>query len=68
MGLGECESLAVTLLCQLVDDGASGIGESHDLRALVEGFAGRIVDGCANDFEIGGRINAHNLCMSATHQ
>lgn len=52
MGFGEAEALRIALGGQTVDVRPSGIGETHYLGALVERFAGGVVDGLAKNFHI----------------
>ena len=48
-GSGEGVGVGVGALGEPVDDGASGISEAEDLGGLVEGLAGGVVEGGADD-------------------
>ena len=49
--LRECEGdgVRVAVLSECVDPGTAGIAEAEELGDLVEGFAGSVVDGAADE-------------------
>ena len=51
----------------LVDDWAAGVVQIQNTCGFVEGFAGRIVDGPADQFQIGWRTAIVDMCVSPAH-
>ena len=64
----EPECLGISLLGQTVDHRAAGIGEPHDLCALVESLAGGVVDRRADDLHPEGRVHTHDLRVPAADE
>ena len=65
MGLCELVGVGIALACEPVDDRASRIAESHDLGALVDGFACSIVDGLSEHLHVVVCVYAYNLRVSS---
>ena len=61
MGFGKLEGLGVTFGGQAIDDGTTGIRQTHDLGTLVKGLTRCIVDGLSQHLHIARRIDFDNL-------
>ena len=68
VGLAEGVGFGVSRTGQLVDDGAAGVTEAHDLGAFVHGFARGIVDGLAEDFHLVVAVHADDLGVASAHE
>ena len=68
MRFGKFEGLAVALGGQAVDDGATGVGQSHDLGALVKCLARGVVNGLAQHLHVAGGVDLDNLAVAATDE
>ena len=68
VGPCEAEGLRVALGGETVDVRAAGVGETHHLGALVEGFAGGIVDGASENLHVVVAAHEDNLRVAAAHQ
>ena len=68
MGLAELKAAAIPLGCKTVDVWPTGVGESHHLRTLVEGFARSIVDGLTQNLHIIRTLHQYDLCVPSRHE
>ena len=68
VGLCKMESLGIALASQTVDDGTTGIAQSHYLRALVYCLAGSIVDGLSQHLHVVIGVYLDNLRVSSAYQ
>ena len=64
-GAGEGEAVGVARARLALDGGAAGLGEAEELRDLVEGFAGGVVDGAAEAAEGVGGGDGEELAVAA---
>ena len=65
MRFGEPEALRVALGGETVDMRAAGVGEAHHFCALVESFAGGVVDCLAEDFHVLVAAHEHYLRIAS---
>lgn len=68
VGFGEVEGAGISLGGKSVNVWAAGVREAHDFGALVEGLAGSVVDGFAEDFHVARPFNPDNLGVTAGNQ
>ncbi|MCY1532759.1 hypothetical protein D9M68_680480 [compost metagenome] len=64
----QLEGRGVAVFGQLREPGAAGVRQAHELGALVEGLAGRVVDGLAEQFVAAHAVDPHQLRVAARHQ
>ena len=58
----------VALSRQAVDDGASGIAQSHHFGAFVDGLTSGIIDGLSEHLHVIIGIDPDNLSVATAHQ
>ena len=68
MGFGELEAIGITGSGVAVDVRSAGIGKPHHLGTLVEGFAGSVVDGAAENLHIVVVLHEDNLRVAARYE
>ena len=61
MGLGKLLGMRISLPCQSVDNGATGITQPHDLGAFVDGLACSIIDGLSEHLHVVVGTDFYNL-------
>ena len=66
--LGKLIGVGIALTGEPVDNRTAGIAQAHHLRTLVDGLAGGIVDGLAENLHIVVGIHLHNLRISTAHE
>ena len=66
--LRELVGLRITLTRQTVNDRATGITQSHHLRALVDSLTGSIVNGLSQHLHVVVGVHLDNLRVTTTDQ
>ena len=68
IGRGRRKRPACPLVASFASAGPAGVAQAHEFRALVEGFAGRIVERFSQQFVVAHAGDAHQLRVPPRNQ